>query len=266
MLSIQGRPGILLSMSSQFGANTLDTTRAVESALAGLAPGLKADGIEVYPALHRPANFIERALTDIETSLAIAAVLILAVLFAFLRNWRSALISFLAIPLSLVVAAVALGRMGHTLNTMTLGGFAVALGVLVDDAIIGIENILRRLRQNADLPEPRPRLDVIIDATVEIRGPVLYATLVVLVAFVPVLVTTGVQGRFVGPLAIAFMLSVIASLVVALTITPALSALLLSAANVHAEIPLDQPGSRLGQARAIASARPAFSSWRSPAS
>jgi CzcA family heavy metal efflux pump len=232
---IQGRPGVLLSMSSQFGANTLETTRAVEDTLAALIPQMQADGIAVYPALHRPANFIETALKDIRRSLIVAAVLILIVLFAFLRNWRSALISFLAIPLSLVAAVVVMGRMGETLNTMTLGGFAVALGVLVDDAIIGIENVLRRLRQNAESAEIRPRLAVIRDATMEIRGPVLYATLVVLVGFVPVLVTSGVQGRFVAPLAIAFMLSVVASLVVALTVTPALSALLLSARTAHTE-------------------------------
>ena len=232
---IQGRPGVLLSMSSQFGANTLETTRAVEDALNALIPEMKADGITVYPALHRPANFIETALTDIQRSLIIAAALILLVLFAFLRNWRSALISFLAIPLSLVAAVVVMGRMGETLNTMTLGGFAVALGVLVDDAIIGIENVLRRLRQNAEAETPLPHLHVIREATMEIRGPVLYATLVVLVGFIPVLVTSGVQGRFVAPLAIAFMLSVVASLVVALTVTPALSALLLNARAAHVE-------------------------------
>ena len=232
---IQGRPGVLLSMASQFGTNTLTVTRAVEQALATLMPALKSDGITVYPALHRPANFIERALHEIRQSLLLAALLILIVLLAFLRDWRSALISFLAIPLSLVAAAVLLGRLGLTLNTMTLGGFAVALGVLVDDAIIGIENTLRRLRLNAAEAAPRPRLEIIAEATVEIRAPVLYATLVVLVVFVPVLVTSGVQGRFVGPLAIAFMLSVIASLAVALTVTPALSALMLSERALHAE-------------------------------
>jgi len=232
---IQGHPGVLLSMSGQFGANTLTVTRAVEQALATLTPELKADGIQVYPALHRPANFIEVALHDISQSLLLAGVLILLVLFAFLRNWRSAAISFLALPLSLVAAAVVLGRFGFTLNTMTLGGFAVALGVLVDDAIIGIENTLRRLRQNAASAAPVPRLEIIRDATIEIRGPVLYATLVVLVVFLPVLATSGVQGRFVGPLAIAFMLSVLASLGVALTVTPALSALLLSPREGPAE-------------------------------
>ena len=233
---IQGRSGIVLSMSSQFGANTLETSRAVESLLETLGPGLKAEGITLYPALHRPANFIERALANVERSLSIAAILILAVLFAFLRDWRSALISFVAIPLSLVAAVVVMSRVfGQTLNTMTLGGFAVALGVLVDDAIIGIENILRRLRLNAAEIEPKPRLEVIRDAAIEIRGPVLYATYVVLVAFLPVLFISGVQGRFVGPLAIAFLLSVVASLVVAMTVAPALCALLLSDRTAHAE-------------------------------
>ena len=148
-----GRPGVLLSLASQYGANTLETTRALEEALAQLHPALKAQGITVYPALHRPANFIERALGSLEQSLVIAAILILAVLYLFLRDWRSALITFLAIPLSLLAAVAVLERMGQTLNTMTLGGFAVALGVLVDDAIIGIENTLRRLAENARLAD-----------------------------------------------------------------------------------------------------------------
>ncbi len=232
---IQGRPGVLLSLSSQFGANTLDVTHAVEDALAGLIPALRADGITVYPNMHRPANFIERALANIERSLAIAAAMILIVLFLFLRNWRAALISFLAIPLSLVAGAVVLGHFGQTLNTMTLGGFAVALGVLVDDAIIDIENILRRLRENARLAAPRSRLDVIRDASLEIRSPVLYATLAVLIVFIPVMMVSGVTGNFVSPLAFAFMLSVVASLVVALTVTPALCALLLTARSARPE-------------------------------
>jgi CzcA family heavy metal efflux pump len=232
---IQGRPGVLLSMSSQFGANTLEVTHAVETALSGLVPALQADGVTVYPSMHRPANFIERALANIQQSLGIAAVLILIVLFLFLRNWRSALISFLAIPLSLIAGAVVLGHFGETLNTMTLGGFAVALGVLVDDAIIDIENILRRLRENAAAITPRPRLDVIRDASLEIRSPVLYATLAVLIVFVPVLLVSGVTGNFIRPLALAFMLSVLASLIVALTVTPALCALLLTTKSARPE-------------------------------
>jgi CzcA family heavy metal efflux pump len=232
---IQGKPGILLSLASQYGANTLQVTRAVEATLAQLTPALHKQGIEIFPRLHRPANFIEEALSSLERSLVIAAVLILAVLFLFLRDWRSALITFLAIPLSLLAATLVLERMGQTLNTMTLGGFAVALGVLVDDAIIGIENVLRRLAENRTLAEPRSHLAVITDATMEVRGPVVYATIVVIAVFLPELFSTSVQGHFVGPLALAFILAVLASLLVALTAAPALSALMLKARDAHGD-------------------------------
>jgi CzcA family heavy metal efflux pump len=232
---INGRPGVLMALASQFGANTLTTTLAVEKALDSLAPALKARGITVYPGLHRPANFIERALHDLQNALLIATVLILAVLYLFLRDGRAALIAFTAIPLSLLAAVLVLERMGQTLNTMTLGGFAVALGVLVDDAIIGIENILRRLRANAVATPPLSRLDVIRDASLEVRGPVIYATVVVIAVFLPELLASNVQGRFVGPLALAFILAVLASLLVAMTATPALCALLLRGEQAHAE-------------------------------
>ncbi len=224
---VMGKPGVMMSMSSQFGANTLTATLAVEKALADLEPALKSRGITLYPGLHRPANFIERALGDLKESLGVAAVLILAVLYLFLRDFRAALIAFTAIPLSLLAAVAVLDRMGLTLNTMTLGGFAVALGVLVDDAIIGIENILRRLRENGLLAEPKPRLDVVREASLEVRGPVIYATAVVIAVFLPELFTSSVQGHFVGPLALAFIFAVVASLVVAMTSTPALCALFL---------------------------------------
>jgi CzcA family heavy metal efflux pump len=224
---IMGKPGVMMSLASQYGANTLTATLAVEKALADLQPALKASGITLYPGLHRPANFIERALGDLKESLVIAAVLILAVLYVFLRDFRAALIAFTAIPLSLLAAVAVLDHMGLTLNTMTLGGFAVALGVLVDDAIIGIENILRRLRENGKLPEPKPRLEVVREASLEVRGPVIYATAVVIAVFLPELFTSSVQGHFVGPLALAFIFAVVASLVVAMTSTPALCALFL---------------------------------------
>ena len=225
---IMGRPGVLLSLASQYGANTLDTTKALEAAIEQLKPALAAQGVTLYPALHRPANFIERALTSLERSLAIAAVLILLVLYLFLRDWRSALITFLALPLSLLAATAVLEAMGQTLNTMTLGGFAVALGVLVDDAIIGIENILHRLSDNAKRGHPRPRLNVIAEATMEVRKPVVYATLVVIAVFLPELFSDQrLQGHFLGPLALAFILAVLASLLVSITATPALSALFL---------------------------------------
>lgn len=224
---IQGEPGVLLSISGQYGANTLAATEAVEAALAEMQPMLAAQGVEVYPRLHRPANFIERALEELGRALGLGALLILAILFLFLRDPRSALISFLTIPLSLLIAVALFDHFGVTLNTMTLGGFAVALGVLVDDAIIDLENILRRLRENQRLAVPLARLAVIRDASLEIRGSVLYATLVVLLVFLPVLLASGIQGRFLRPLALAFIVAVVVSLAVAFTVTPALAALLL---------------------------------------
>ncbi len=232
---IMGRPGILLSLASQYGANTLATTLAVEQALDALKPALNAQGITVYPGLQRPANFVERALGTLKQSLLIAGVLIFIVLYLFLRDIRAALIAFTAIPLSLLAAIAVLDRMGLTLNTMTLGGFAVALGVLVDDAIIGIENIMRRLRENRRLAQPEARLTVIREAALEVRGPVIYATLVVIAVFLPEIFTSSVQGHFVGPLALAFIFAVIASLVVAVTATPALCALLLRGREAHTD-------------------------------
>lgn len=225
---VMGKPGVLLSLASQYGANTLSTTIEVEKALADLEPALRKQGIQMYTRLHRPATFIERALQNLKESLVIAAVLILAILYVFLRNVRAAVIAFAAIPLSLLAAIAALRHMGLTLNTMTLGGFAVALGVLVDDAIIGIENIMRRLRENSLSSTPRARLEVIREASLEVRGPVIYATVVVIAVFLPELFTTSVQGHFVGPLALAFIFAVVASLIVAMTCTPALCALLLT--------------------------------------
>jgi CzcA family heavy metal efflux pump len=232
---IMDKQGVLLSLASQYGANTLTTTLAVEKALAELEPALKRQGITVYSRLHRPANFIERALGDLQHSLIIAAILIVVVLLLFLRDWRAALIAFSAIPLSLLAAIAVLDHYGYTLNTMTLGGFAVALGVLVDDAIIGIENIMRRLRENGAAATPQPRLTVVRDASLEVRGPVIYATAVVIAVFLPELFTTSVQGHFVGPLALAFIFAVTASLLVAMTATPALCALLLRRHDVHEE-------------------------------
>jgi CzcA family heavy metal efflux pump len=230
---IQGGPGVLFSVSSQSGANTLATTRAVEKTLIDLAPGLKAQGIVLYPALHQPADFIQRALGSLEQSMAIAAFLIFFTLYAFLRDFRSAAISFISIPLSVLAAIVVLEYFGYTLNTMTMSGLIVALGVLVDDAVVSVENILRQLRHNSQLANPLPRTEVIQAASFEVHGPIFYATLVVLVVFLPELLSSSVQGRFIGPLALAFVLSVAASLLVALTTTPALAAILLTPKDAH---------------------------------
>lgn len=224
---IMGRPGVLLAMAGQFGANTLETTLAVEEAVKGLEPLFASQGITVYPRLHRPATFIENALTNVSHALALGGLFVGAVLLLFLRDWRTALISFLAIPLSLLAALLIFQVFGATLNTMTLGGFAVAIGVVVDDAIIDVENILRRMRENAASAAPRSKFDVVLDASLEVRSAVVYATFIVAVVFVPVLMMSGLQGRFFAPLGHAFILATMASLVVALTVTPALCLLFL---------------------------------------
>lgn len=232
---INGQSGVLMTTASQHGANTMEVTRAVEAALADLKPVFAAEGIHYIPALHRPATFIEIAIRNMRTSLLIGAVLVAVVLFLFLLDLRTALIAFTAIPLSLLAAVVVLNHFGWTLNTMTLGGLAAVLGVVVDDAIITVENILRRLRENLSLPQPRALLAVVLDATLEVRNSVVYATFVVAMVFVPVLTMTGLQGKFFAPLGVAFILANLASLVVALTVTPALCLALLSRAKPHAE-------------------------------
>jgi CzcA family heavy metal efflux pump len=230
---IMGKPGVLLNLSSQYGANTLIVTRAIEAALAELAPALRSRGVRLYAGLHRPANFIENALAGIRLDVVLGAVLITLVLFLFLRDLRSVLVAFVSIPLALLAAVIAVDAFGWTINTMTLGGLAVALGVVVDDAIIGVENIVRRLRgTHAHGPEAR---EIIQKASVEVRAPVVYATFVVVLVLAPMLLLSGLQGSFFGPLAASFSLATLASLVVALTVTPAAALLLLTRTEPHAE-------------------------------
>src|ERR1700731_609172 len=230
---IMGKPGVLLNLSSQYGANTLIVTRAIEAALAELAPGLRSRGVRLYAGLHRPANFIETALAGIRLDVVLGAVLITLVLFLFLRDLRSVLVAFVSIPLALLAAVIAVDAVGWTINTMTLGGLAVALGVVVDDAIIGVENIVRRLRgTHVHGSEAR---EIIQNASVEVRAPVVYATFVVVLVLAPMLLLSGLQGSFFGPLAASFSLATLASLVVALTVTPAAALLLLTRTEPHAE-------------------------------
>ena len=220
---IQGRPGVLLTMSSQYGANTLEVTRALEAALDEFKPTFASEGITLFARLHRPATFVEASLRNIQHSLWLGAALVAVVLLLFLGNIRTALISLTAIPLSLLTAVIILEKLGVTLNTITLGGLAIAIGEVVDDAIIDVENIVRRLRENAQLASPRPSWRVVLDASIEVRSAVVYATIVVGLVFVPVLTLTGLQGSFFGPLAESYLLAIFASLLVALTLTPALS-------------------------------------------
>ena len=221
---VMGQPGVLISMSSQYGANTLKVTRDVEAALAELKPALKSQGITMYANLHRPANFIETALSGIMDDLLIGAVLIAIILFLFMRNVKTVLISFVSIPLSLLATVMLMDRMGLSINTMTLGGLAVALGVVVDDAVIDVENIVHRLRERL---EGVSATETILKASLEVRSPVIYATLVVALILVPVLMMHGLQGAFFAPLALAFILSTLISLAVAIIVTPALSLIFL---------------------------------------
>jgi CzcA family heavy metal efflux pump len=229
---IMSQPGVLISLSSQYGANTLKVTRDVETALAEMAPALKSQGIVMSANLHRPANFIETALKGIMDDLLIGAVLIAIILFLFMRNLKTVLISFVSIPLSLLAAVMVMDRMGLSINTMTLGGLAVALGVVVDDAVIDVENIVHRLRER---PAGFNAAEIILRASLEVRSPVIYATLVVALILVPVLMMHGLQGAFFAPLALAFILSTLISLAVAIIVTPALSLIFLQKTHLPDE-------------------------------
>lgn len=220
---IQGEPGVLLTMSSQYGANTMEVTRALEEKLDGLAKLFEAEEIDYHPGLHRPASFISASLEHVRAALMLGGVLVAVVLFLFLMNIRTAAISLTAIPLSLLAAVIIMDRFGFTLNTITLGGLAIAIGEVVDDAIIDVENIYRRLRENQRAEKPRSRFRVVLNASLEVRSAVVYATFVVTLVFVPVLTMTGLQGKFFAPLGWSYIIAILASLVVALTLTPALA-------------------------------------------
>ena len=236
--AIMGKPGVLVVVSAQFGANTLAVTLNVEQALADLRPAMAAQDVVLNPKLFRPANFIETATHNLKRSLLIGAVLVVLVLSLFLFNLRTAAISCAAIPWSLLGAVIVLQKIGFSLNTMTLGGLAIAVGVVVDDAVINVENILRRLRENRHLPVPRPIFRVVLEASIEVRSAVVYASFAVILVFVPVLTMSGVQGRLFAPLASAFMLAILASLMIALTVTPALCLVLLGAQRFDETEPL----------------------------
>jgi CzcA family heavy metal efflux pump len=224
---VNGVRGLVIVVSGQLGANTKVVAGRVEAVLDRLVPTIRAAGLELHPALFRPSEFIDLALRNITTSLLLGAALVTAVLFLFLADARAAAISLTAIPLSLLAAILALEYLGFGINTLTLGGLAIALGEVVDDAIIDVENIARRLRLNRLAPNPRSASRVVLEASLEVRGSVVYATFVVALVFVPVLLLTGVQGALFRPLGLAYILATLASLIVALTVTPAMTLLLL---------------------------------------
>lgn len=235
--TIMGQEGVLVEVSSMYGANTLDVTHNIEQALTELKPAIAGAQIRVYPDLFRPANFVTAAIHNISTSLWIGGILVAVVLLLFLFNLRVAFISMTAIPLSLLLAIIILNAFGQSLNTLTLGGLAIALGEVVDDAIIDSENIFRRLREAPKPLAPGQLYQIVHDASVEVRSAVVYATFIVALVFIPVLTMSGIQGRLFAPLGWTYILAILGSLLVALTVTPALSYLLLPAALDRAREP-----------------------------
>jgi len=227
---INDGPGLLLIVEKQPWGNTLDVTHHVEAALDALRPALA--GVEIDSTIFRPATFIETALDNLTEAMTLGCIIVAVVLFVFLFNWRTALISLVAIPLSVLGAAIVLYMRGATINVMTLAGLVIAVGVVVDDAIIDVENIARRLRLNKAAVNPRSAFSVVLDASMEVRSAVVYASFIVILVFLPIFSLHGVSGSFFRPLGLSYVLAVLASLIVALTVTPAMALLLLP--NSHA--------------------------------
>ncbi len=221
-----GLPAVIMSVQKQPGASTIDLTKKVEAAVKELQLTLPPD-IEINTNLFRQSNFIETSVGNVVEALRDGAILVAIVLFLFLLNFRTTFITLTAIPLSFVVTFLVLWAFGISINTMTLGGLAVAIGELVDDAIVDVENIFRRLRENRLLDDPRPSLEVIYHASLEVRTSIVYATIIVALVFLPLFLLTGVEGRLLAPLGLAYITSLVASLVVSLTVTPVLASYLL---------------------------------------
>ncbi len=229
--------GLMLVVEKFPWANTLDVTKGVEDALTALRPGLP--GINIDSTIFRPADFIQVAFENLGKALIIGCVLVMIVITLFLFEWRTAVISLIAIPLSLVTGALVLHLTGTTINTMILAGFVIAIGVVVDDAIIDVENIVRRLRQNRLSGSPKSTARIVLEGSLEVRQAIIHATVIDAVTLIPVFFIGGVSGAFFQPLAIAYALAVLASMVVALTITPALCLIFLANAKIeHRTSPL----------------------------
>jgi CzcA family heavy metal efflux pump len=235
--AINGTPGVFLMVQGQLGSNTLAVSRDLERALVELGPLLERERVTLHPDLFRPANFIETAVGNIRFDLTVGSTLVVVVLFLFLFNARTAFICTTAIPVSLLGAVLVLTALGEPLNIMVLGGLAIALGEVVDDAIIDTENIFRRLRENRALGNPLSDAEVALRASIEVRGSVVYATFIVALVFVPLLTFGGIGGKLFAPLGLAYILAILTSLVVAMSLTPALCYLLLTRGVLKSEDP-----------------------------
>lgn len=234
--SVDGQPAVVLAVTRQPEANTLQLTAAIDAALDDLEPSLPP-GMVLHRKGFRQARFIDAAIGNVSQHLIESAILVVLLLTVFLANWRTTVISLVALPLSLLAGVLTLSLLGAGINTMTLGGLAIAIGALVDDAIIDVENVYRRLRLRAGLPEAdRPDLlDTVYEASVEIRGGIVYATAIIVLVFLPLFFFSGLEGRLLQPLGTAYVASLVASLVVAVTVTPVLCSLLLTEVPPHGE-------------------------------
>ncbi|MGH3328993.1 MAG: efflux RND transporter permease subunit [Streptomycetales bacterium] len=222
---INDGPGLMLIVEKLPWGNTLEVTREVEEAMKDMAPGLR--GINVDTTIFRPATFVEISIDNLTRAMVVGFLLVVLVIGAFLFEWRVALISLVTIPLSLMAAGIVLYLRGATINTMVLAGLVIALGAIVDDAIIDVENIVRRLRQNRRERTGRSTASVILESSIEVRGPIIYATLIIVAAALPVFFLEGLTGAFFQPLVLSYTLATLASLLVALTVTPALCLIML---------------------------------------
>lgn len=231
--SHNGKPAVVLGIQKQPGANTLELTDRLDRTLADIQAGLPA-GMKIESHIFRQADFIRVSIDNLLAALGEGAVLVIAIVFAFLLSARATAITLVAIPLSLVAAILSMKALGATINTMTLGGMAIALGALVDDAIIVVENIVRRLRENLAKPESEQRVSahVVFEATKEIQGSIVFATLIIMLVFIPLFFLSGVEGRLMAPLGFAYVVSLAASLMVAITVTPVLAALFLPRSKI----------------------------------
>lgn len=226
--SVSGQPAVLLTITKQPSTSTLELTEKLDKAIAELQSSLPAD-VKVNTQLYRQQNFIDSSISNIKKSLLEGGIFVVLVLFIFLMNARTTVISLVTIPLSLLITLLVLHLMGLTINTMSIGGMAIAIGSLVDDAIVDVENVFKRLRLNARLPreERLRKIDVIYNASKEVRMPILNSTLIIVVSFVPLFFLSGLEGRMLAPLGVSFIVSLFASTVVALTLTPVLCHLVL---------------------------------------
>lgn len=221
-----GKPAVILSVQKQPSADSVTLTREVEHAMEELQKSLPA-GIEAPQFLFKQADFIEHSVRNVQEALRDGAILVAVVLFLFLLNVRTTLISLTAIPVSLLATALVFHYFGLSINTMTLGGLAIAIGELVDDAVVGVENVLRRLKLNSALAVPRPVAEVIASATIEVRSAIVYATIIIVLVFVPLFVLPGIEGRLFSPLGVAYIVSILASMIVSVTLTPVMAYYLL---------------------------------------